>query len=285
MKNKLMFNGIIFYIFHIIVSVTNDVIMKYLSFSLPFSQIVFMRVLLGSLFLIPIIIKENPKYLKTKRLPLHTIRGFLLFVSLSAWAYGLSKSHISVATTMDFTVPIFVLILAPIFLKEKVPIRLWITTLIGFFGILIALNIPSQNFDLNSFTFLISSFIFAILDIINKKYIIKEPILTMLFYSALIASLFTFIPAMIYWQTPTIHDILILFVLGIGGNLLLYFLLKALSLTKASILAPFRYLEFVISLLTGFLIFNETPTKANILGAMIILPCSLYIIFKNNNKI
>lgn len=142
----------------------------------------------------------------------------------------------------------------------------------------------SWNFNKDALTFVFASILFATIDILNKKYVIKEPMLCMLFYSTLTSAILTLLPASYIWITPTFHELVLLFVLGIGGNLILYFLLKSLKLINASLLAPFRYIELLISIAVGYIIFNELPSMNSYLSVALIIPCSLFIIYRQGSQ-
>jgi len=73
-------------------------------------------------------------------------------------------------------------------------------------------------------------------------------------------------------------------VLGAGANLLLYCLLKSFSLVDASALAPFRYTELMFSAAVGALIFSEIPAVTTLIGAAVIIPSTLYVVWAENRK-
>jgi S-adenosylmethionine uptake transporter len=125
--------------------------------------------------------------------------------------------------------------------------------------------------------------LFASLDIINKKYVIKESMLSMLFYSSLVTTFLALFPIYMSEQTlrmPIAVDLVYIMILGVGSNFILFCLLKAFQLVKASSVAPFRYLELIFSILFGYIIFNELPSYNAYIGASIIIPCSFYIVFQ-----
>jgi S-adenosylmethionine uptake transporter len=101
----------------------------------------------------------------------------------------------------------------------------------------------------------------------------------MLFYSAMVTAIVSVPAAAYYWQTPTQFELILLFILGSGGSVILFFLLKAFALVDATATAPYRYLELVISALAAYLIFNEFPDKGTLQGALIIIPSTLFIIY------
>ncbi len=278
MKNR--DKGILLFLLSLIIGICNDGISKYLSNNISYWEISFFRLFFSSLTLLPFIIYKGIKSLETKRLSLHILRGFIFFLALLFWNFALSKSPLPTSTIIGFSSPIFIVLLAFIFLKETITWKVRLATILGFIGILISLNPFKYRFDYYSVMFLVSAFLFSILDIINKKFVIKESYLTMLFYSSVSASIFI-LPGTLYnYYVPTIIDILLLFCIGIGGNLLLFFILKAFSLTNITILAPFKYIELPISLMISYYTFDHIPDFSTFIGALIIIPCALYIIYK-----
>jgi S-adenosylmethionine uptake transporter len=269
--------AILWFVLSLIVSCTNDAMTKYLGESLHPWEITFFRFLFGVITLLPFMLYQGKQAFQTSRPKLHILRGMLIFVAIGLWGQGIQSAPITTATIMSFTVPIFVLLLAPIFLKERVSWPMWLATLVGFMGILIVLQPDTKNFHQGTLYFIIAASLFGLLDIINKKYVTAEPMLCMLFYSTLFAIGFVLIPAIHHWHTPTSQEILWLVALGGGSNLILYCLLRAFSLANASSLAPFRYLELLISMAIGYIFFQELPNPHSYLGAVIIIPCTLFI--------
>ncbi len=260
MINKNYLIGIMWFIASLAVSIANDTCMKYLSTSLPPMQITFLRFSFGCLSLLPIMLLNGVQSFYTARKSIHFARGLILFLAMSIWCYGLTIVPIVHATLTTFTIPLFLLLLAPIFLKEKISKPLLLATIAGFIGAVISFDVMNVDFEISSMILLISACLFAFLDVINKRFVQKESMLSMLFYSALVTSALGFIPAYMVWQNPSFDDLLILFYLGAGGNAILYCLLKAFSLVPASSIAPYRYLELIFSSIVGFVIFTEIPT-------------------------
>ena len=272
--------GISWFILSLLISSVNDIIGKYVSANISPLETAFFRFLFGTLSLIPFIFYNGLESIKTSRPLLHFIRGLFLTIAIFLWIKGLSTSQVTTATIISFTIPIFILILAPIFLGEKVSMKLWVVTIIGLVGIMIILNPSRLSFNINSLLFVVATILFASLDIINKKYIIKESMLSMLFYSSLVTAILGSLAIFIStatWQTPKIRDLIYLMLLGFGSNAILYCLLKAFRLVKASSVAPFRYLELLISLGLGYAVFHDLPNYTAYIGASLIIPCSLYI--------
>jgi S-adenosylmethionine uptake transporter len=181
---------------------------------------------------------------------------------------------------------VFILILATIFLNEKFSRIKAVATLVCFIGTILVINPIGEDFNIYSVTLIVGAFIFSILDIVNKHFIIQESTLNMLFYSGLFVFLFSIIPAMYNWSKPTIHDLFFLFLLGIGGNLILYCLLKSFALINISSVASYRYTELIFSGLFGYIIFDEIPNLTIIMGSLIIVLSTLFLMYESlRNKV
>lgn len=272
--------GILWFLLSLVCSNLNDITAKLVVTDLPVLEVAFFRFLFGTLSLLPLLLLNGIAAFRTPRLGMHFIRGSLLFAAMTLWTYGISVVPLTVVTSLSFTTPIFILILAPILLKEKVTKPLWGATFIGFIGALVVLNPAGFDFNPISLVLLISSCLFALLDVINKKYVLRETMLSMLFYSALVTATLALPMALRVWVTPSMQQLLVMMVLGVGSNLILYCLLKAFALINASALAPFRYTELLISAFMGYALFQEVPILSLYAGSALIIPATLFISYQ-----
>lgn len=279
-NSKGFLQGIFWMVLVCAISNMNDILTKYVGSRLSGVEVAFFRFFFSALWLLPFMLAQGKGSFRTKYPGVNFIRSLLLVLAVAPWCYGVAALPLTLATTISFTVPFFVLPLAKIFLKEQVGWQRCAATLFGFLGMLIILNPSGSSFNPMVFALIASTIMFASLDIINKKLLIKdESLLSMLFYSALGTAVLGLIPALLTWETPTLQELGFLALLGGGGSLILFCLLKAFAATEVSALQPFRYVEFILSAIFGFVIFQEFPTASTLLGALIIVPSTLYIAF------
>lgn len=272
--------GIFWFVVSLLISSGNDIITKYLSSNLSVYQVVFLRFLFGTLVLIPFMLHKRDSF-KTKVLGIQFIRGVLLFGGMLLWCKGLTLVKVSTATVVNFTIPIFVLILAAILLKETFNLVRFMATVFSLIGIVVVLGPASSDFNVLSMLLVISALMFASLDVINKKFISNEGMLVMLFYSSFFTMLLSAIPAYITWVMPSKSDFILFVILGIGANLILYCLLKSFEVVEASFVAPYRYLEFIFSAVMGYMFFAEIPDKATLYGAIVIVISTLIVVYES----
>ncbi|RZI47430.1 DMT family transporter [Rickettsiales endosymbiont of Peranema trichophorum] len=277
--------GILWFIGSLILDNTNDVIMKYVGTGISAYEIIFFRFLFGSILLLPFYLKRtiaathNPMTLLV-----HLLRGTILFVGMVIWCEGLKYVNITTATAINFTIPFFVLIFANIFLKEKLSAIKIMATCVGFAGTFIVVHNEDMQLDVSCIVLLISAFLFAILDIINKYLVKSQSKVDLMFFSELTVCTLAILPTVYYWVTPTCLTVLLLGILGITGNLILLCLLQAFSSLDISALAPFRYTEIVVSATFGYFIFQEIPTTTTLIGSVVILTSTMVVTYEGYFK-
>lgn len=279
--------GILWFLSSLVIGVFLDVIQKHLGGDLHSLQVTFLRFFFAAIVLLPILIVNGRRKncsIFTKYWKVHVFRGILLFAGMSLWCYGLMLVPISTAIVINYSIPFFTLVLSIIFLREKVTKGRWFATFVGFCGILIVLHPSRVDFDVRTLSLLASSFLFASLDVVNKKYVCVESMINMLFYTAFLASVFSFVPAATNWTGNMSDNLLCLCALGVGANLLFYCLLKAFKYVDASALAPFRYMDFFVSVILGFIFFAEKPSVYSLVGFIIIVPNTIYLAYNENKK-
>ena len=276
--------GIAWFFAHQLIGVGNDVIMKFTGQNLGVAQVVFLRFLFATLTMVPVMVAGGKEAWQTDRVPLHIARSALLAGGIFLYVKGLTIAPIAVVTTLNFTIPLFTLVLARVFLKEKVDATRWIGTLVGFAGVMVVMQPGGAVFNPMWLVVLLSAAMFASLDVLNKVFVGKESFWAMIFYTAFFTTCIVAYPALSAWVPPTVTQYGLMACLGAGANALLYCLLKSFSMVDASALAPFRYTELILSATVGFFLFGEVPASTTLLGALIIVPSTLYVVWKENQK-
>jgi drug/metabolite transporter (DMT)-like permease len=86
------------------------------------------------------------------------------------------------------------------------------------------------------------------------------------------------------WSTPSLLDLIIMSGLGLvwaGG---MYFMARAYSSTRASVVAPFEYASLPINVMWGFVLWSQLPTLTTWLSAILTLLSGLYILYQGQQE-
>jgi S-adenosylmethionine uptake transporter len=174
--------------------------------------------------------------------------------------------------TLLFSDTFFTLILARIFLGERARSQSWIAIVVGLVGVIVMFRPSSENLNIAAIIPIVASLIFAIMNIMIKRMVnTSEHTLTMLFYFGLYTTILSGIFVPFYWATPNLLEVILLFLLGCGANLIQTFVFLAFRATDASNVSPLRYTELLFSAILGFVIFGQTPEVEMIIGATLII--------------
>ncbi len=276
--------GIFFSMLIFLTGSTNDVVMKFVGQRLSGLEVAFFRFLFGLITILPFIISRGKNVFVTKYIGLNIIRAVLGFISVVLCVYSVIKMPLAEVTTVFWTLPLFVLVLSSIFLRERVSPNRWIATLIGFGGLYILMSPDGVSFRPVILIPVASAILFAVQDILIKKMVEDEDRFTMMFYFALGTTILSLPPALSNWITPTGSELFWLFLLGAGGNLIQYFIFKAYAAAELSALAPFRYCEFIVSAAFGFIFFGDLPELNVYIAALVIAPSTLYLVYNESKK-
>lgn len=230
------------------------------------------------------------------------LRGVFLFLSYTAYMMGLAALPLAEIEAIRYSGPLMITLLSVVILSEKVGARRWLALVIGFIGVLMIVRPGSTTFNLGSVFILISVLFYALIVIFTRKLQSKDSSATMAYFSSLVYLVAVLVlaplPALVGevpdadpsiaflirpWTMPTLLDLSIMAGLGLVWAGWMFFLAKAYSAAKASVLAPFEYVSLPINILWGFLIWQEIPTWMTLAGAVLTLSSGLYILYRERS--
>ena len=255
---------------------TQDVQVKYLSSFYNIFFIIWIKSItqLISVFIF-LIIKERKNYFKSKNYPVQIFRGCCYSSATILYFFGLKNLEMNLAAALSFVSPFIVSIFGFLLLKEKVSIKRWLIILLGFSGVLVITRPGVIEFNF-AFLFVLFAAIFWSLFQILSRFLREDGAFNMLMISSLVC--FIFSSFFVYFNFEGIIEFnifTILLFLGIWAALAEYFMIKAFSSTKASIIAPFFYLQMIFYTFYGYLIFSEIPDRYTIIGCIILIVCGI----------
>lgn len=240
-------------------------------------EIAFFRGLFGTLILLPFVFWAGwLTVLKTDRMNFHLARGITSSLHVMTIFYALVHLPLADVTGISFSRPLWVILLAVLFLGEKIRWQRWLATAIGFAGVLVMVQ-PGSTVNPGAVAAVLNALFVAMTVVLIKRLTATEKSLTILFYGSLIPTLVTLPPALVVWKTPTQFELLLL--LGIGGGLSVGHacLIHGLKVGEATAIMPFDYTRIIFAGAAGYFFFAEEPSMVTVLGALLIAASALYI--------
>lgn len=242
--------------------------------NLPVVEIVFFRSLITfviSFYLLKRIKNKNPNLKifghQKKWLFLRGLFGvlalYLLFVTIK-------KIPLATATTIQYTSPIFTVLLASCIHHEKTHTLNWLFILISFTGIVLLKEFdPRVEYKYLGIG-LLSSLFSAIAYNIIKKLSHEHP-LTIVMYFPMVGIPFMLLPTLMQWVMPNPGQWIILVLIGLCTQMAQYLMTRALLSDKAYIIVPFKYIGAVYALLIGLIFFQEQLPAGALMGILLVL--------------
>jgi drug/metabolite transporter (DMT)-like permease len=241
-------------------------------------QIAFFRAFFGGLAVLPFLFSRGFSAYKTSNLPFHIGRGVFGAIAIYLMVYAVIHMPLADATVIGFTRTFFMIIFAVIFLGEMVRWRRWAATAVGFSGVLLMLRPGDETFQLAALAAVGASVCFASAHVCIKKCTTrKDHPMTIQTYYWTIATIVTFVPALLVWVNPTTHDMMLMVLVGLLSGIAQTLLVYSLNAGEATFVHPFDFTRLIWAALAGWLIFSEPLSIITIAGAAIIISSNVYI--------
>ena len=215
---------------------------KYLADEVHIFEIVFLRCALVVVILSPFLFKEGKKSLFTKQPKNQIYRIVTNSIAILLFFYGLSISPLSLATVLNFTAPIFTVIFAVIFLKEKLTTYRLISLVLGFIGVMCVLR-PDLSLNLGGLLVLLSSLVWASSLIFIKKLTKTDSAVTISLYAGVGMMPATFAAAYPYLEEINFVQFLFILFIAVSGTTAQTLLNSALKRGDLSFLLPLDFFK------------------------------------------
>ena len=255
-----------------------DTLSKYLTRFYPVTYILWFRYLFHTLFLfVAAWPRLGLRILRSVCLKTQIFRGLVVAISSILFITTLKHLPIAEASAISFVGPIFVTIMAVLFLKEKVDTAQWVSIVCSFLGVLILIRPGSAAFSWAALLPMLNALFFAGYQILSRQISGRDNPYTSTFYGGLIGTLIFSAMLPFDWVIPnTIWHGLLLVLAGILGGSSHLLMIKAYQYASAAKLAPFSYTQLVWVTLSGYFIFGEFPDRVSLIGIAIILLCGIF---------
>ncbi|PRZ47276.1 DMT family transporter [Tritonibacter scottomollicae] len=209
----------------------------------------------------------------TTMLKQHGLRNMAHFTGQNLWFYAVSVIPLAQVFALEFTSPIWVILLAPLLLGEKLTRMRGLAVCLGFIGILIVARPSPSTFNIGLACAAGSAVFFALTNIATKRLTRTESIWSIMFWLTVMQLVLGVIFA--GWDMditlPDAQSLPFLLIIGCAGLSAHFCITNALSLAPAALVVPIDFARLPFIALLGWLIYGESVEIWLFVGASLIL--------------
>ncbi len=242
---------------------------KQVTAELPSEMAVFMRNLFGLALMLPLALRSGVSGLKTGIFHIHLLRALVGVSAIYCFFYALSQLQLADGMLLKMTAPLFMPLIALVWLGEALRKAILFALLVGFLGVILVLN-PEGEFSRVALVGLLGGALAALAKVTLRRLGRSEPSVRVVFYFALLSTLVSTLPMFWHWQNPDLSQWGLFALVGLMGTLGQLCMTRGYAIAKAAAISPFTYASVLFGAAYGYLFWDESLSLQFIVGALLI---------------
>jgi len=210
--------------------------------------------------------------INTQNMGLHAMRNLAHFTGQNLWFYAVTVIPLAQVFALEFTSPLWVIVLSPLILGERLtPMRAF-AAIMGFIGILIVARPDIAGINSGVITAASSAIFFALTMMFTKRLTRSQSITCILFYLTTMQLVFGVVMAGYDGDiaVPTATALPFVLLIGAAGLLAHFCITNALALAPATVVVPIDFIRLPAIAIIGMLLYGEALDIWVFAGAAII---------------
>lgn len=249
------------------------------SFELDTFEIMLFRSLTGIIIvLIAGGLAGTLKDVNRQKMPLHIVRNLAHFTGQNLWFYALTVIPLAQVFALEFTTPIWVIMLSPLLLGERITRIGALAATLGFVGVMVVTQPGATPISSGTIAAATAAIGFALTAIFTRKLTQTQSITCILFWLTILQFCFGLIMAGFDGDIalPSAASAPWLVLIGCAGLLAHFCLTTALSLAPASVVMPIDFVRLPVIAVVAAYLYGEALEIWVFLGAALIF-CANYL--------
>ncbi len=247
------------------------VCMGYASHMVDNPTIVFFRNFVGLFIFLPLIFTKGMDFFKSEKIWMHSWRAVIGLIAMYGFFYAIAHLKLSNAMVFTYSSPIFIPLIAWLFLKERIIRSMLIAAAIGLAGVILVAKPDAGMFNQMSVIGLGASFLAATAFVTVRALTRTESPEKIVFYFCFIGTLISMIPMFWLWRPYSWTELGFLISAGLLANISQIFMSNAYKLAPAGQIGPVNYIAIIFAGIWGFIFWQETPDHYSLMGFGLIL--------------
>jgi drug/metabolite transporter (DMT)-like permease len=236
-------------------------------------EIMFYRSIVGLVIVCVILSVTGRWHQVSRRHPgLQLMRNLAHFSGQNLWFYAITVIPLAQVFALEFTSPLWVLVLSPLVLGERMTRIRVLAAVMGFIGILIVARPGAESLNAGVVTAALSAVCFALTIMLTKKLTRTESVACILLYLNVTQVVFGLIAAGYDGDIalPSAISLPWVVLIGVAGLLAHFCLTNALSIAPATVVVPLDFARLPFIAVIGMLLYQEPLDLFVFAGALVI---------------
>jgi drug/metabolite transporter (DMT)-like permease len=247
-------------------------------------EILFLRTLVTMLLVLAFLPRSGTATLRTRLLRFHFARAMMHLGGQFCWIYAIGALTLATVFAIEFTMPVWVALLAMLVLGERLNRGRIVMLVLGLAGIAIILRLDMGALHPAALVMLLGSVFYAGNMIMTKRLSATDSPMAVLFWMSLIQLPLTLATAAPQWVTPQPADVPWALVIGSGSFIAHYSMTRAMKLGDATLVVPIDFLRLPLIALIGAAFYREPLELATFVGAAVIFAGTYYSLARETRK-
>ena len=256
-----------------------DALGKYIVATYSVGQLMLLRSCAAFALMGPSIWRRRGEFRRLNRPWLQALRVALSTLEIAAFFLATVYLPLADVVTYYQATPIFVTALSGLVLGEQIGWRRWSAILIGFGGVMIALQPSAQTITWPAMIALAGSLAFSC-SLLTTRLLRTTPDIVLVSAQFAGGLAFGLAIAPAGWVTPTWSSLVLFFAAGAISACALLCVNRSLKLAPASTVVPYQYTMIVWAVAFGYIVFGDIPSLSTAIGAAVVIAAGLYIFFR-----
>lgn len=260
--------------------IVNDALVKYASQTMPAAQLIFLRGVMASVLVLAVAqamgaarrIRETARGWVAVRAIVDAIATVLFLVSL----FHLPLAN---ATAINMTSPLFITVLAAMFIGERLGPARWLAVGIGFLGVLLIIQPQAEGFNSYALVCLTATVLLSVRDLLTRRVPPRVPsiliTLSNTFAVTLLAGALSLIEG---WRPYGAFELGLLAIAAVFLSTAYYLIVISTRRGDLSLVAPFRYTALLFATIAGFVVWGDTPNALGWCGIALVVASGIYVL-------
>ncbi|MDX1781972.1 MAG: DMT family transporter [Thalassovita sp.] len=257
------------------------------SFELDTFEIMMYRSIVGVAIVVVVAsLAGTLSQIRPRNLGLHLVRNISHFAGQNLWFYAITVIPLAQVFALEFTAPLWAMLLAPLVLNERLTGTRVIAAIIGFAGILIVARPSPDSFEFGQLAAALAAIGFAGSAVFTRKLTRSETITCILFFLTLMQATFGLICAGFDGDIalPSMQTLPWLVLIAVAGLVAHFCLTTALSLAPAIIVMPIDFTRLPLIAIVGWFLYHESIDLFVVGGAALIFGANYFNIWTETRK-